>query len=84
MEGQEALTVSVPGRGVAHHVLAAVAAGAAVRAGGGRHVVEVLLGRGLQLQAVLLRGLRRLLLLHLLLAHSVQIRHVHVNWLRDN
>ena len=83
MEGQEALTVSVPGRGVAHHVLAAVAAGAAVRAGGGRHVVEVLLGRGLQLQAVLLRGLRRLLL-HLLLAHSVQIRHVHVNWLRDN
>ena len=71
-----------------HAPLAAVPAGAPVRAG--RHVVQgvqrvqVLLGRGLEVKAVRVLRLPRLLGLQLLLPHSVQVRHVHVDRLRHN
>ena len=73
---------------VAHAALAAVPAGAPVRAGGQRvqrvQGVQILLGRSLEVQPVRVLRLLGLPGLELLLPHPLQVRHVHVDRLWHN
>ena len=72
------LTVRIAVILLADQVLTAVATGGSIRAG--RKIIKILLGWSFEIKAVLLH----LLLLQLLLFHSLQVRHVHVDWLRHH
>ena len=63
---------------LADQVLAAVATGGSIRAG--RKIIKILLGGSFEIKAVLLE----LLLLQLLLLHSLQVGHVHVDRLGNH
>ena len=63
---------------LADQVLTAVTTGGSIRAGW--KIIKILLGRSFEIKAVLLQ----LLLLQLLLFHSLQVRHVHVDGLGNH